>query len=158
MSTQAHSGAETRSGTPGRFGPVRRALRARKHWSPLWRNWTPASVELWADRVSTVRSCARTAGHLRRPADAAVPRVTRLSDAAGGATIYLKREDLAHTGSHKLNNALGQALLARTMGRTRLIAETGSRPARRGQRNGRRAGRACRVRSTWARWTWTASG
>jgi tryptophan synthase beta chain len=40
--------------------------------------------------------------------------------------VYLKREDLAHTGSHKLNNALGQALLARTLGRTRLIAETGA--------------------------------
>lgn len=44
----------------------------------------------------------------------------------GGAKIYLKREDLNHTGSHKINNALGQALLARKMGKTRLIAETGA--------------------------------
>lgn len=44
----------------------------------------------------------------------------------GGAKIYLKREDLNHTGSHKINNALGQALLAKKMGKTRLIAETGS--------------------------------
>lgn len=44
----------------------------------------------------------------------------------GGAKIYLKREDLNHTGSHKLNNALGQALLAKRMGKTRLIAETGA--------------------------------
>ena len=44
----------------------------------------------------------------------------------GGAKIYLKREDLNHTGSHKINNALGQALLAKKMGKTRLIAETGT--------------------------------
>jgi tryptophan synthase beta chain len=50
----------------------------------------------------------------------------RLSEHLGGAKIYLKREDLAHTGSHKINNALGQALLARKMGKTRLIAETGA--------------------------------
>ncbi|MDR1000349.1 MAG: tryptophan synthase subunit beta [Clostridiales bacterium] len=50
----------------------------------------------------------------------------RLSEALGGATIYLKREDLNHTGSHKINNVLGQALLAKRMGKTRLIAETGA--------------------------------
>ena len=50
----------------------------------------------------------------------------RLSSAAGGARIFLKREDLTHTGAHKINNALGQALLARRMGKTRVIAETGA--------------------------------
>lgn len=50
----------------------------------------------------------------------------RLSELAGGAQIYLKREDLAHSGAHKINNALGQALLARRMGKRRLIAETGA--------------------------------
>lgn len=50
----------------------------------------------------------------------------RMTKDLGGAKIYLKREDLNHTGSHKLNNALGQALLARRMGKTRLIAETGA--------------------------------
>ncbi len=50
----------------------------------------------------------------------------RLSAACGGARIWLKREDLNHTGAHKINNALGQALLARRMGKTRLIAETGA--------------------------------
>ncbi len=50
----------------------------------------------------------------------------RLSEAAGGAAIYLKREDLSHTGSHKINNALGQVLLARRMGKRRIIAETGA--------------------------------
>jgi tryptophan synthase beta chain len=50
----------------------------------------------------------------------------QLSKRAGGATILLKREDLAHTGAHKINNALGQGLLARRMGKTRIIAETGA--------------------------------
>ena len=50
----------------------------------------------------------------------------QLSEKIGGATILLKREDLAHTGAHKINNALGQGLLARRMGKTRIIAETGA--------------------------------
>jgi tryptophan synthase beta chain len=50
----------------------------------------------------------------------------RLTEHLGGAQIYLKREDLAHTGAHKINNALGQGLLAKRMGKTRIIAETGA--------------------------------
>lgn len=50
----------------------------------------------------------------------------KMSRDLGGAKIYLKREDLNHTGSHKINNVLGQALLAKKMGKTRLIAETGA--------------------------------
>jgi len=50
----------------------------------------------------------------------------RLTESLGGAKIYLKREDLAHTGAHKINNAVGQALLAKKMGKARLIAETGA--------------------------------
>lgn len=50
----------------------------------------------------------------------------RLSETLGGAQIYLKREDLGHTGSHKINNAIGQVLLARKMGKRRVIAETGA--------------------------------
>jgi len=50
----------------------------------------------------------------------------RLSDELGGAQIYLKREDLNHTGAHKVNNTIGQALLARNMGKRRIIAETGA--------------------------------
>ena len=50
----------------------------------------------------------------------------RLSENLGGAQIYLKREDLGHTGSHKINNAVGQILLARKMGKKRIIAETGA--------------------------------
>lgn len=50
----------------------------------------------------------------------------RLTEHLGGAQIYLKREDLAHSGAHKINNALGQALLAKRMGKQRIIAETGA--------------------------------
>ena len=50
----------------------------------------------------------------------------RLTDHLGGASIYLKREDLTHTGAHKINNTVGQALLASKMGKTKLIAETGA--------------------------------
>jgi tryptophan synthase beta chain len=53
-------------------------------------------------------------------------RAARLTERAGGARVYLKREDLSHTGSHKINNALGQVLLARRMGKRRVIAETGA--------------------------------
>ena len=55
-----------------------------------------------------------------------VTHAERLSERLGGAQIYLKREDLAHTGAHKINNALGQALLALRMGKRRIIAETGA--------------------------------
>jgi len=51
---------------------------------------------------------------------------SRLTERVGGARVYLKREDLAHTGAHKINNALGQGLLARRMGKPRVVAETGA--------------------------------
>ncbi len=51
---------------------------------------------------------------------------SRLSEHCGGARIYLKREDLTHTGAHKINNAMGQVLLAKRMGKTRIVAETGA--------------------------------
>lgn len=50
----------------------------------------------------------------------------RLTEYVGGATIWLKREDLNHTGSHKINSALGQILLARRLGKTEIIAQTGA--------------------------------
>ncbi len=55
-----------------------------------------------------------------------ITEVPRFAAEAGGGRIFLKREDLAHTGSHKINNVLGQALLTRRMGKTRVIAETGA--------------------------------
>lgn len=56
----------------------------------------------------------------------ALSHARRLSEHLGGAQIYLKREDLAHSGAHKINNALGQALLAQRLGKSRLVAETGA--------------------------------
>lgn len=64
------------------------------------------------------------ASYVGRPSPISYAR--RLSAALGGAQIYLKREDLNHSGAHKINNALGQALLARRMGKQRIVAETGA--------------------------------
>jgi len=71
---------------------------------------------------------SRLDGLLRDYAGRPTPlfQAARLSDHLGGARIWLKREDLLHTGAHKINNALGQALLAESMGKRRLIAETGA--------------------------------
>ncbi|MEX2430467.1 MAG: tryptophan synthase subunit beta [Dehalococcoidia bacterium] len=71
---------------------------------------------------------AEYAGLLRDFVGRATPlyHAKRLTEHAGGAQIYLKREDLAHTGAHKINNALGQALLAKRMGKQRIVAETGA--------------------------------
>ena len=67
----------------------------------------------------------RAACHLRRPAVAALPRASAFPSVSA-RRVYLKREDLLHTGAHKINNALGQALLAQRMGKPRVIAETGA--------------------------------
>ncbi len=72
----------------------------------------------------------------------------------GGAKIYLKREDLNHTGSHKINNAIGQVLLAKKMGKTRVIAETG-RASTVWPRPLRRPFWAWSARYSWARRTRT---
>ena len=81
------------------------------------------------DRLSRRRAFRRElAGLLADYAGRPTPvyHAKRLSALLGGAQLYLKREDLLHTGAHKLNNALGQALLAREMGKKRVIAETGA--------------------------------
>ena len=70
---------------------------------------------------SSTSCCARTPG---RPS--IMTEVPRFAEHAGGARIFLKREDLNHTGSHKINNVLGQALLTKKLGKTRVIAETGA--------------------------------
>jgi len=83
-----------------------------------------AFFEAWADdafqqeRLSLLKHYAGRATPLYH--------AKRLSDDIGGAQIYLKREDLNHTGAHKLNNTIGQALLARRMGKKKVIAETGA--------------------------------
>ena len=81
----------------------------------------------------------------------------RLSESLGGARIWLKREDLLHTGAHKINNALGQALLARRMGKRRIVAE----PAPASMAWLRPPCARCSISnasSTWARKTCAASG
>ncbi|MDA8122664.1 MAG: pyridoxal-phosphate dependent enzyme, partial [Deltaproteobacteria bacterium] len=74
------------------------------------------------------RFAAELAGLLRNYAGRPTPLyfAGRLTEKAKGARIFLKREDLAHTGSHKINNTLGQGLLAKSMGKKRVIAETGA--------------------------------
>jgi tryptophan synthase beta subunit len=80
----------------------------------------------------------------------------RLTEYAGGARIFLKREDLVHGGAHTLNNALGQALLARAMGKQRVIAETGSGAHGVAVAMAARC-LGCMRRSTWGRATSSAS-
>jgi tryptophan synthase beta chain len=90
----------------------------------------PALAELeaawlaaWADAAFKAELGALLRDYVGRPSPLYLGR--RLSEAAGHA-IYLKREDLNHTGAHKINNAIGQALLAKRMGKSRIIAETGA--------------------------------
>lgn len=91
----------------------------------------PALDELQAHYLSAMQDEAFHAelAHLQRTYTGRPTPITyarRLTEHLGGARIYLKREDLAHTGAHKINNALGQALLAKRMGKSRVIAETGA--------------------------------
>jgi tryptophan synthase beta chain len=91
----------------------------------------PALIELeqarcaaMADAAFLAEYRALLANYVGRPTP--LDFAARLTAHAGGARIYLKREDLAHTGAHKINNTVGQGLLARRMGKRRLIAETGA--------------------------------
>jgi tryptophan synthase beta chain len=77
-----------------------------------------------ADPGFQAELAALATGYAGRPT--LLTEVPRFAAAAGGARVFLKREDLTHTGSHKINNVLGQALLTRRMGKTRIIAETGA--------------------------------
>jgi tryptophan synthase beta chain len=77
-----------------------------------------------ADPAFLAEFRAMLANYVGRPTP--LDHAERLSRQLGGAQIYLKREDLTHTGAHKINNTVGQALLARRMGKRRLIAETGA--------------------------------
>ena len=83
-----------------------------------------AYAEAQADASFTAEYRHELAHFVGRPSP--VYHATRLSRELGGAQIYLKREDLNHTGAHKINNVIGQAMLARRMGKPRVIAETGA--------------------------------
>ncbi|HZB46785.1 MAG TPA: tryptophan synthase subunit beta [Pyrinomonadaceae bacterium] len=108
----------------------------RGHWGPYGGRYVPETLMAPLEELSEAYAAARLeeafqaeyAALLRDFSGRPTPlfRAARLTDKAGGASIYLKREDLSHTGSHKINNALGQILLARRMGKGRVIAETGA--------------------------------
>ena len=91
---------------------------------PALRELETAFEDAMADRTFGQRLQRLLHDYAGRPTPLTL--ATRLSEGVGGARIYLKREDLAHTGAHKINNALGQALLAQRMGKKRIVAETGA--------------------------------
>ncbi|MEP6920016.1 MAG: tryptophan synthase subunit beta [bacterium] len=106
------------------------------HWGPYGGRFVPETLMAPLEELTSAYFAARDDASFReeyeqllrdysgRPTPLFEAR--RLSEHARGASIYLKREDLSHTGSHKINNALGQVLVARRMGKRRVIAETGA--------------------------------
>ena len=142
----------------GRFRSVRRALRRRDADAARSTSSRPPGSAAHGRRRRSCASSRRCFAELRRSAVAADARRRAIArrrcepPAAARARrlrIYLKREDLSHTGAHKINNCVGQAVLARRMGKRRIIAETGA-----GQHGVATATvarcSACRARSTWA--------
>lgn len=114
---------QTADSRPGHFGPYGGSFVAETLIGPLSElesNWR----ELWADSAFRAELDDDLAHYVGRPSP--LYHAKRLSDELGGAQIFLKREDLNHTGAHKINNTVGQALLARHMGKSRIIAETGA--------------------------------
>src|SRR5436189_5204761 len=106
------------------------------HWGKLGGRYVPETLVAPRDELTKEFTRARQDADFWRELDHLLRNycgrptplfhARRLSARGGGAQIYLKREDLLHTGSHKVNNAIGQALLARRMGKQRIIAETGA--------------------------------
>ena len=106
------------------------------HWGPYGGRFVPETLMAPLEELTAAYLIARDdslfqnelATLLRDYAGRPTPlfHAARLTEHAGGAKIYLKREDLLHTGAHKINNTLGQVLLARRMGKQRVIAETGA--------------------------------
>ena len=106
------------------------------HWGRYGGRYVPETLMAPLEELTEAFDAARDDESFRREFEALLQdfsgrptplfHAARLTEHAGGARIYLKREDLSHTGSHKINNALGQVLLARRMGKRRVIAETGA--------------------------------
>jgi tryptophan synthase beta chain len=106
------------------------------HWGRYGGRYVPETLMAPLEELTDAFEGARGDGDFQREFEALLRdysgrptplfRASRLTERAGGARVYLKREDLSHTGSHKINNALGQVLLARRMGKRRVIAETGA--------------------------------
>src|SRR5437763_13973 len=109
---------------------------ARGHFGPYGGRYVPEVLMAPLEELETAYLRARVdpefqaelkdllANYAGRPTPLYFAR--RLSEQLGGARIYLKREDLLHAGAHKINNCLGQVLLARRMGKRRIVAETGA--------------------------------
>ncbi|KLU63227.1 tryptophan synthase beta chain [Peptococcaceae bacterium CEB3] len=108
---------------PGRFGPFGGAYVA-ETLVPVLREVEKAYAEAEKDPAFTEEFVHLLREYVGRPS--LFYAAERLSAQLGGARIYLKREDLNHTGAHKINNTLGQVLLAKRMGKRRVIAETGA--------------------------------
>ena len=108
----------------------------RGHFGPYGGRFVPEALVAALDQLDAAWTSARVDAAFRAELDGLLSsyagrptpltEVRRLSEHAGGAQMLLKREDLTHTGSHKINNVLGQALLTKRMGKTRVIAETGA--------------------------------
>ncbi len=106
------------------------------HWGPYGGRFVPETLMAPLDELTAAYLSMRADDAFKSEFEALLRdysgrptplfHAARLTEFAGGARIYLKREDLSHTGSHKINNALGQVLLARRMGKKRIIAETGA--------------------------------
>src|SRR5437016_3712043 len=106
------------------------------HWGPYGGRFVPETLMAPLEELTAAHEAARAdetfqseldqllRDYAGRPTPLYFAR--RLTEHCGGARIYLKREDLLHTGAHKINNTLGQILLARRMGKARIIAETGA--------------------------------
>ena len=106
----------------GHFGPFGGKFVPEVLMTPLAR-LEQAFAEAWADRSFRGVLDGLLRDYAGRPTPLYL--AERLSRQCGGARIYLKREDLAHTGAHKINNALAQGLLCQRMGKARVVAETG---------------------------------
>jgi tryptophan synthase beta chain len=106
------------------------------HWGPYGGRYVPETLMAPLEELTEAFEAARREESFQSEFDSLLRdysgrptplfRARRLTEHASGARVYLKREDLSHTGSHKINNALGQVLLARRMGKRRVIAETGA--------------------------------
>jgi tryptophan synthase beta chain len=108
---------------PGRFGPYGGRFVPETLMRPL-EELEAAFAAACRDRAFSDELDGLLAEYVGRPTPLFFAR--RLTEHLGGARVFLKREDLAHTGAHKINNAVGQAMLARRMGKRRVIAETGA--------------------------------
>lgn len=114
---------KNKESTPGHFGLYGGQYVA-ETLMPALHELSRAFENAWADRNFQEEFSSALRDYVGRPSPLYF--AERLTEYAGGAQIFLKREDLNHTGAHKINNTLGQGLLARRMGKPRLIAETGA--------------------------------